>query len=63
MANMSYCRFENTYHDFVDCVEAIEYDDFEELSDSEKRYAKLLYEACERFVGLFPQDELTNNEE
>jgi len=21
MANMSYCRFENTYHDLVDCSE------------------------------------------
>ena len=24
MANMSYCRFENTYHDLVDCFENIE---------------------------------------
>ena len=23
MANMSYCRFENTYHDLVDCFENI----------------------------------------
>lgn len=24
MANMSYCRFENTYNDLVDCMENIE---------------------------------------
>lgn len=24
MANMSYCRFENTNRDFEDCVEAVE---------------------------------------
>jgi ppGpp synthetase/RelA/SpoT-type nucleotidyltranferase len=23
MANMSYCRFENTYHDLVDCFDNI----------------------------------------
>jgi hypothetical protein len=24
MANMSYCRFENTYNDLIDCLEHIE---------------------------------------
>ena len=23
MANMSYCRFENTYHDLIDCFDNI----------------------------------------
>ena len=26
MANMSYCRFENTFHDLVDCSEHISYE-------------------------------------
>lgn len=52
---MSYCRFENTYHDFVDCVDAIENE--EELSDRERMFAKMLYEACERYVGFFPLDD------
>lgn len=35
MSNMSYCRFENTYHDLLDCSEHIFDDD---LSEDEKRY-------------------------
>ena len=26
MANMSYCRFENTYNDLLDCLENIEFE-------------------------------------
>ena len=33
MANMSYCRFRNTYNDMMDCIDAI-YDN-EALSDDE----------------------------
>jgi hypothetical protein len=28
MANMSYCRFQNTLHDFQDCYDALEEVDF-----------------------------------
>lgn len=57
MANMEYCRFRNTLADFSDCVEAIEdVDDLSELSLSPEEYeaAKRLYDAAERYIGLFP---------
>jgi hypothetical protein len=43
MANMSYCRFENTFHDLEDCLEHINDDD---LSESERRYRRKLIAAC-----------------
>ena len=53
---MQYCRFRNTLSDFNDCLEAIEFvDNLEtELSPEELKAAKRLYEAAERYVGLFP---------
>ncbi len=44
MSNMSYCRFENTYHDLKDCADHIT-DDFDNKPD-EKRYRKLLIALC-----------------
>jgi hypothetical protein len=40
MANMSYCRFENTNGDVIDCIDALV--DREISSDEEKKYAKRL---------------------
>lgn len=40
MANMSYCRFENTYADLLDCYYALR--DGDNLSGSEREYAKKL---------------------
>ena len=57
MGNMSYCRFENTYHDLRDCEENIHDTD---LSDSEKECRELLIEVCRRIVEeseLMPEDE------
>lgn len=43
MANMGYCRFENTHSDFEDCFEKLgEINSLDELSDSEKDYAEQL---------------------
>lgn len=55
MANMSYCRFENTYRDLVDCFTALEqiaYDN-ESISDREWDYAKRMRDLCEQFVEEF----------
>lgn len=38
MANMSYCRFENTVPDFVDCADA--------LTEREARHRRTLINAC-----------------
>tara|TARA_Y100000401_G_scaffold114764_1_gene117271 strand:+ start:62 stop:259 length:198 start_codon:yes stop_codon:yes gene_type:complete len=35
MANMSYCRFENTTRDMADCLHAIEYGETNDLSEYE----------------------------
>lgn len=52
MANMSYCRFENTYNDLHDCVDALENESFEDLSASEQQFAKEMRELCERYLEL-----------
>jgi hypothetical protein len=41
MANMSYCRFENTYNDLIDCIENLN-----KVAGSERdeRYRKRLIE-------------------
>lgn len=44
MSNMSYCRFENTYGDLQDCLEALNEQD--ELSESEAKYRDLLIKMC-----------------
>lgn len=51
MANMSYCRFENTYGDLADCVRALR--DCEEMSDLEHRYASLMREMCEDYIRAY----------
>lgn len=51
MANMSYCRFENTYSYLADYVEALE--DCEELSDKERIYAKWMRDMCEKYISAY----------
>jgi len=48
MANMAYCRFQNTLQDLRDCQRALnEMGDFErELSGEEARAAKRLLQIC-----------------
>ena len=57
MANMSYCRFENTYHDLVDCVQTLEriISENESISEREWRYAKRMYDWCQGFVESFEE--------
>lgn len=55
MANMSYCRFENTKSDLVDCVNALEriaYDN-ESISKRVWHYAKQMLSWCESFIEAF----------
>jgi len=49
MANMSYCRMENTARDLQDCVDAIESGDYTrgEMSQSELRGLKDIVELAE----------------
>ncbi len=43
MANMSYCRFENTFKDLQDCYDNM---DVDKLSESEIKYKEKLIELC-----------------
>lgn len=61
MANMSYCRFQNTYGDFLDCIDALE--DFKLNSDNEeeKRAAEKMYYMCQRYMDAY--EEWKDNED
>ena len=49
MANMSYCRFENTYKDLCEC-----YNNMENVnSESEKRYRQHLIQLCQNIVDEY----------
>ena len=51
MANMSYCRFQNTLGDFEDCVDAI--DNAKELSLDEQRAAFWLIKRARELAEQF----------
>lgn len=46
MANMSYCRFENTYHDLLDCLQNIT----EETNDRDERFRKQMIDILVELV-------------
>lgn len=53
MGNLSYCRFENTSRDVIDCVEAIENGEMGVDIDSyEREGLEKLLDACERIVDM-----------
>lgn len=52
MANMSYCRMENTFQDLRDC-----YDNWDDAdSESELKYQKKILEMCRRIINAFDED-------
>lgn len=53
MANMAYCRFENTYRDLLDCKD--HFDD--DLSPDEMKYRKRILETCKYIVKNYAEDE------
>ncbi len=46
MGNMSYCRFENTYHDLKDCYEDMTQKEPDALSEPERKYREKLIKLC-----------------
>jgi len=54
MANMSYCRFQNTSIDLQDCIYAMDtvdsVDDLD-LSNDEQRAFDRMYQLCQDFVA------------
>lgn len=53
MANMSYCRFQNTLMDLQDCYENM---DDEDLSEEEERARTHLIEACLNLSGDYEHE-------
>jgi len=57
MANMSYCRFENTYGDLLECLEALNDKGIEALeedaSEYEKPHIRKLIELCNEVAEDF----------
>jgi len=47
MANMSYCRFQNTMRDLRDCADNLH----EDLNEEEQRARKRLIKICREIVG------------
>lgn len=66
MSNMSYCRFENTHDDLIDCLEALDEDGIEGCEhisgQYEKPYIRKLIKLCIRIADNY-QDELNESEE
>jgi len=57
MANMSYCRFHNTYWDLKKCVESLHEVDINDLTKTEKHYALRMRELCELYLKLTENEE------
>ena len=50
---MSYCRFENTYHDLLDCLQNIT----EETNDRDERFRKQMIETLVEMVEMCESEE------
>lgn len=60
--NVSYCRFENTYKDLVDCKEALNCSDIAE-SHEERKYAKRLITLCKEIADSYDEDDIEDVDE
>ena len=60
MPNMSYCRFENTYNDLIDCLDNIS---DEASNDRDERYRIKMIRLLSDKIGLIENliDEVNNN--
>tara|TARA_R100001377_G_C3164095_1_gene100688 strand:+ start:249 stop:452 length:204 start_codon:yes stop_codon:yes gene_type:complete len=57
MANMSYCRFENTARDLQDCVSAIENDEVYDFDGYELNGFKKLIRLAEELANMDSETE------
>lgn len=67
MANMSYCRFQNTFNDLNDCETALEAfinEDENTISSREERcYAKKLIELCKYIADNYEESDIDRQSE
>lgn len=59
MANMGYCRFENTLSDLQDCLDHMS----DKLSGSEARARRELLSLCQEIADLVSDDDLDEDED
>jgi len=57
MPNMSYCRFENTYRDLLDCLDNMN----EQLSKSEAGYKESLVDICREIINEYELNKMSDN--
>jgi len=60
MANMSYCRFQNTLADLRDCERAMNEEDVENLSDAEQKARNKLIRLCIGIAKEYGPDPVSN---
>lgn len=53
MANMSYCRFQNTAGDLRDCLQALNEEAYFHLSDDEREAADRIIAMCKEITENF----------
>lgn len=67
MGNMSYCRFENTYNDLLDCQSALQEDGvagvIEEADERERPYIKKLIMLCREIIEEFGDEDDIEDED
>jgi hypothetical protein len=56
---MSYCRFENVFHDLEDCYEHLN----DPLSESEREYRLKLLSLCQDMIREYQEDEVYKDED
>lgn len=59
MANMSYCRFENTYKDLLQCLSAMN----EPLSKDETAYKRRLVDVCKEIIDEYELNKMSKDDE
>ena len=59
MANMSYCRFENTYRDLLDCLDAMN----DRLDGREKGYRDRLVGICKEIIDEYELNKINEEDD
>jgi hypothetical protein len=59
MANMSYCRFENTYRDLLDCLDAMN----DRVDDREKGYRDRLVGICREIIDEYELNKISEEDD
>jgi len=54
---MSYCRFENTYKDLLQCLSAMN----DELSEDEQAYKRRLVDVCKEIIEEYELNKISDN--